>query len=233
MYARICTLTLALSLFTFTSCDFLESVNPGLTEAEISAGLKSLLKVGADTAAKIVSRQNGFYADALIKLPFPETAANVYTTLQGIPGMQSTLDNFVLQINRAAEDAATEAAPIFSDAVTSMTLQDAAGILHGTDTAATAYLRVKTFNRLDSAFQPKVALALDKPLVFGVSASSAWATIIGVYNLTGSQPVNTNLNAYVTQKALRGLFFKLSVEEKLIREDPKKQVTEAIRKIFS
>ena len=227
-----------LFLSTLTSCDLINSaVSPVLSEADISTGLKSLLKVGADTAVKNTSALNGFYADNLIKIPFPPQAQQVYTTLVTVVG-QKTVDDFVLKLNRGAEKAAVEAEPIFVDAITSITLTDAAGILHGTDSAATAYLRKKTSSRLDSLFRPKVAVVLAQPLVAGVSADDGWQTITTTYNaatLNGllGDTINTDLHSYVTAKALRGLFLKLSAEEKYIRQDPKKRVTDAIRKIFS
>lgn len=211
----------------------------GLTDGDRAAGLKSLLKVATDTSVVTVSKVNGYLGDNLIKIPFPNEAAFVENTLRQY-GFGSVVDNFVLQLNRSAETAAVTATPIFVNAITGMSFRDAAGIIAGADTAATQYMRQNTYQPLYNAFTPKIDSVLQVPLVAGVSAASSWNTITTEYNRIrsipivgqGLPPINTNLAGYTTDKALRGLFIKLSGHEARVRKNPALQVTEEIRKIF-
>lgn len=242
-------LFLFLALF-ISSCDNADDIadiilNPPLTEAEVVAGLKSALTVGTDTAVSIVSKVNGYYLDELIKIYLPPEAniivENANHPLLAAIGMPGLIDDIILKMNRAAEDAATEAIPIFVNAITAMTIQDAFNILNGSDTAATHYLREKTYLQLKNAFQPKIAGSLDKPLVGGISASETWESLTGLYNqiansfagqLAGLTPVNTQLDEHVTVKALNGLFIKVGEEEKDIRTDPLARVNDILKKVF-
>lgn len=233
-----------------TSCDNTDEIidiiqNPPLTEAEVVAGLKSALTIGTDTAVSIVSKVNGYYLDELIKIYLPPEADiivdNADNPLLAAIGMQDLIDDIILKMNRAAEDAATEAIPIFVDAITAMTIQEAFNILDGADTSATHYLRENTYGDLKSTFQPKIASSLDKPLVGGISAKETWASVTGLYNevansiagqLAGLTPVNTELDEHVTVKALDGLFVKVGDEEKDIRTDPLARVNDILKKVF-
>jgi len=218
---------------------------PTLTEAEVTEGLKSALTVGTDTAVAIVSQVNGYLLDELIKIYLPPEAniivENANSPLLAALGVPELIDDMILKMNRAAEDAAIEATPIFISAITTMTIQDAFEILNGSDTAATHYLREKTYADLKNAFQPKIATSLDKPLVGGISASETWTSITEQYNniansiagqLAGLTPVNTELDKHVTVKALDGLFIKVSDEEKAIRTDPLARVNDILKKVF-
>jgi hypothetical protein len=243
-------LIIALLFFLTTSCDNTDEIidllqNQPLTEAEVVEGLKSALTVGTDTAVSIVSMINGFYLDELIKIYLPpeaqiivENANNPILAAIGIPEL---IDEMILKMNRAAEDAATEATPIFIDAITTVTILDAFEILNGADTSATHYLREKTYSNLQTAFQPKIANSLEKPLVGGISASETWSSLSGLYNdvansvagqLAGLSPVNVELDEYVTRKALDGLFVKVGEEEKSIRTDPFARVNDILKKVF-
>lgn len=223
-----------------TSCTD-EQVNAllGLTDSDRTAGLKSLLKIATDTSVTTVSKINGYMSDNLIKIPFPKEAAFVENTLRQY-ALGGLVDDFVLQLNRSAETAAITATPIFINAITGISFSDAAGIITGTDTAATQYMRQNTYQPLYNAFTPKVDSVLQVPLVAGVSAASSWNTITTEYNriraipIIGQSlpPINTNLAAYTTEKALRGLFVKLSGHEARVRKTPALQVTAEIRKIF-
>jgi len=230
----------------FTACEDTNfPIDTGLTEAEVIAGLKQALTIGTDTAVSIVSKQNGYYMDQLIRINLPPEADIIVNNadnplLQAI-GVNSFIEDMVLKMNRAAEDAATEATPIFIDAITSMTIQDGFAILNGEDTAATHYLREKTYVQLQTAFQPKIATSLEKPIVAGVSASDTWSTFTSTYNqvaeslpgqIAGLQPVNTELDAWVTQKGLDGLFIKVSDEEKDIRTNVSARVTDLLQRVF-
>jgi hypothetical protein len=148
------------------------------------------------------------------------------------------MDQTILAMNRAAEDAASEAKPIFVNAITGMTIADGFTILKGTDSAATTYLRGKTYDSLYQKFQPKIDVSLNKPLVAGVSAQSAYSNLIDAYNTASLggllfDKVTTNsLSSHVTTKGLNGLFLKVSDQEKKIRKDPLAQVTDLLKKVF-
>ncbi len=237
-------------LLFFTSCeetgdviDILSDIP--LTEEEVIEGLKEALTVGTDTAVTTVSLVNGYFLDELIKIYLPPEAdiiiENVDNPLLSAIGVDTFIEDMVLKLNRAAEDAATEATPIFIDAITEMTIEDAFGILNGSDTSATHYLREKTFIALQDAFQPKIATSLNKPIVAGVSAAETWTTFTTLYNdianslvgqLAGLTVVNTELDAYVTTKGLHGLFVKVADEEQAIRTDPLARVTDILERVF-
>ena len=151
------------------------------------------------------------------------------TALRGI-GLGSEVDKAVLAINRGAEDAAKSAKPIFVNAITSMTISDAMGILKGTDKqAATNYLKRVTSTQLTTAFKPVIGRSLDKTL-----ATKYWGDITTTYNkIPAVQKVNTDLSAYVTQKALDGLFHMIGQEEIKIRENPVARISELLKKVFA
>lgn len=216
-----------------------------LTETEVIEGLKEALVIGTDTAVTKVSKVNGYYLDELIKIYLPPEAdiilENVDNPVLAAIGVDAFIEDMVLKLNRAAEDAAKEATPIFVDAITEMTIQDAFDILNGSDTSATNYLREKTFINLKEAFQPKIATSLNKPIVAGISAAETWTSFTTLYNdianslvgqLAGLTPVNTQLDEYVTVKGLQGVFVKVADEEKAIRTDPLARVTEILERVF-
>lgn len=241
-------------LFTFsiifTACDVLEDVarsieEPGsgsfpLTEQEVVKGLKEALRVSTDTAVNIVSQTNGYFRDELIKIYLPPEADQIMkykdnAMLQAV-GVSKLIDDVVFRMNRAAEDAASSATPIFLNAIQSMTIQDAFSILNGSDTAATNYFRRNTYQQLQASFKPKIRNSLNQPLVGNISANKAWSSLTNKYNdvaaIAGWQEVSTQLDVYVTRKALNGLFLKLSMEEKAIRKDPKARVTDILERVF-
>ncbi|HYG16580.1 MAG TPA: DUF4197 domain-containing protein [Bacteroidia bacterium] len=236
-------LAVILTFTIYTSCDTLEGAlgNMGggpLTNEEVVRGLKTALEVGTDTAVKRLNATDGYLKDLAIKILLPPEAQNIITYASKIPGGQALVDKTITAINRAAEDAANEAAPIFSNAITKMSITDAFGILRGNDTSATNYLRRTTFTELHGAFQPKINTSLSKPLVFNTSAEKLYGDLVNTYNtasLGGTlfpKITNTSLSSYVTGKALDGLFKKIAVEEKLIREDPVHRVTTILRRVF-
>lgn len=244
------TLVVVLSFSLFSSCDVVQKAiedngglpgtlgNAPLSQAEVVKGLKNALAVGTDTAVKRLNVTNGFLQDAAIKILLPPEAQNIMTYVTKIPGGQALVDKTVTALNRAAEDAAGTAAPIFSNAIKNMSIADAFGILRGADTAATHYLRNNTFGQLKNAFSPKISTSLDKPLVFGTSASKLYTDLVNTYNtasLGGAlfpKISGNNLTEYVTGKALSGLFLKIANEEKLIREDPVHRVTSILQRVF-
>jgi len=130
-------------------------------------------------------------------------------------------------VNRAAEDAAKSAAPIFIDAIKTMTIQDALGILKGGDFAATNYLKSKTTTGLTTAFTPVIKQSLDK-----VSATKYWSDVFNTYNKFATNKINPDLSAFVTDKAITGIFYQVSLEEQKIRKDPVARVTDLLKKVF-
>lgn len=199
----------------------------GLTNAEVIRGLKEALSIGSKNAAGKASKFNGFYKNPRIKIPFPPEANKVKTTVEAL-GMRKQVDKFVETLNRAAEEAAKKAAPIFLDAIMGMTIQDGFQILNGPDDAATAYLRRKTTVPLTREFKPVVRKAIQK-----VQVTKYWNPIATTYNqVPFVKKVNPNLDDYVTKRALSGLFKLIADEEKKIRKDPAARVTELLRKVF-
>ena len=143
-------------------------------------------------------------------------------------GLGTQVDEAILSMNRAAEDAAKSAAPIFVDAIKQMSIQDAEGILSGGDSAATSYLRKKTNASLTNAFNPIIKQSLSK-----VDATQYWNTAFSAYNkVPFVKKVNTDLNAYVTEKALSGIFYQVALEEQKIRKNPAAQTTDLLKKVF-
>jgi len=231
----------------FSSCDTLNQIakdlptnvnNVGLTSADVAKGLKNALSVGTDSAVGRLTRPGGYLNDAVTKILLPPEAKVIFDNLSKIPGGQDLVNKTITSINSAAEDAAKEAAPIFKNAITSMTINDAFGILNGAENSATTYLKDKTYSQLTNSFSPKINASLSKPLVFGQSTSKLYSDLIATYNkvsLNGNlfPMVKTNtLGEYVTTQALTGLFLKVANEESLIRKDPTHRVTDILQKVF-
>jgi len=202
-----------------------------LSNEEVIAGLKEALRVGTERTVKSTSATDGFWSNQLIRIPFPDEAIKVKNTLTSL-GMTQPINDFERTLNRAAEAAAKEAVPVFVDAVTSMTIQDGFTILRGGENAATNFLRDKTSAALRERFKPVVEKATRN-----TQLTSYWQPLASAYNtatlLTGGSTVNPDLDAYVTDKALSGLFTVLAQEEKRIRVDPVARTTELLRKVFA
>jgi hypothetical protein len=198
-----------------------------LSNDDIVKGLKDALSVGSNNAGSSASKTDGFYKDSLIKIPFPPDAEKVRTTAVSL-GMQPQIDAFVVSLNRAAEKAAVKAAPIFLNAITSMSIDDALNILKGANNAATMYLQSKTSQQLHDAFLPIVKSAVDS-----VQVTKYWQPLADAYNsVPFVTKVNPDLNEYVTQKALSGLFILLAAEELKIRQNPAARVDAILQKVF-
>lgn len=202
----------------------------GLSNDDIVNGLKDALKVGSNNAGASASKTDGFYKDSLIKIPFPPDAQKV-KELAIKTGQQKQVDDFILSMNRAAEQAAVKAAPIFVNAILSMSITDGLSILKGPNDAATQYMKSKTSQQLHDAFLPIV-----KDAIASVQVTKYWTPMAKAYNdatlFTGGQKVNTDLNEYVTQQALKGLFILLAQEELKIRQNPAARVTDILKKVF-
>jgi len=198
-----------------------------LTTEQIIDGLKEALRVGTENSVVSANQTDGYFGNLAIKILFPDEAQFVADALS-VVGLQSVVDDLVLKINRAAEDAADEAKPIFLNAITNITFADALNILNGADDAATQYLKENTYDALKSSFEPDISASLNS-----VGASQAWSTVMTAYNaLPVHDPVNTNLGDYTTGKALDGLFYLVAQEEGKIRNDPAARITEILQTVF-
>jgi hypothetical protein len=197
-----------------------------LSNDDIISGLKDALRVGTDSSSKKLSKLNGFFGDAAIKILMPEEAKKVEKTLRNF-GMGSMVDKAVLSMNRAAEDAASGIGNIFWDAIKSMSIKDGLQILRGGDFAATDYLKSVTTKELTEKFRPVIEASLVK-----VDATKYWKDVFTNYNRFSGTQVNTDLTAYVTERALSGLFYNIGLEEQKIRKDPAAQVTDILKKVF-
>jgi len=199
----------------------------GLSSDEIANGLKEALQVGATKGSDKLSAVDGFFKDAAIKILMPEEAKKVEKTLRGM-GLGAQVDDAILSMNRAAEDAAKSAAPIFINAIKQMSISDALGILQGGDFAATDYLKGKTTSALTEAFRPVIEKSLEK-----VNATKYWNTLFTTYNKFSLQKVNPDLTAYVTEKGLSGIFYQVGQEEQKIRKDPLARTSDLLKKVFA
>ncbi len=198
------------------------------TAAEVTKALKEALQQGATKGASQVSQLDGYFKNAEIKIPFPPDVQLVETKMRAL-GMGKQVDEFVLSLNRAAEDAAKQAAPIFVSAIQKMTIEDAYAVLKGEPDAATQYLSRTTTPQLKEKFMPIVKSSLDK-----VNATRYYADLIGYYNrVPFVQKVNPDLTGYATDKAIQGLFVMIAKEEKNIRKDPLARTTDLLKKVFS
>lgn len=199
-----------------------------LSSTDIVAGLKQALTLGAEKSADRLSIANGFLGDKAVEILMPEQALKVEKTLRGL-GMGKLVDDAIASMNHAAEDASKSAAPIFVNAIKTMTVTDGVNILKGPDTAATAYLRHSATPELTKAYTPVIDSALTK-----TGATKYWKDVFDTYNKlpTTFSKVDPNLSSYVTQKAINGIFYYVAQEEILIRKDPAAQVTDLLKKVF-
>ena len=198
-----------------------------LSQEEIINGLKEALSVGTGNSTKKLGSVDGFFKDAALKILMPEEAQKAEKTLRNL-GMSSLVDKAILSMNRAAEDAASGVAPIFLDAIKNMTVKDGVNILKGGDFAATEYLKTNTTASLTEKMRPVIETSLAK-----VNATSYWKDVFTAYNrIPGTKQVDTDLTAYVTAKAMQGIFYSISLEEQKIRKDPAAQVTDLLKKVF-
>jgi hypothetical protein len=221
----------------FWSCEILTEVlettgdsSPALTEKEVAHGLKEALNVGIKNTVSIVSVTKGFYNNAEIKIPFPEEAIRVKEVCESV-GLRNQVIKFEEKLNNAAEIASKGAVDVFQDAIRQMTIRDAMSILKGNDNAATNYFRRTSSNKLYETFYPVVKNATDE-----IMLAQYWTPLVNKYNtvttITGGQQVDTDLNNYVTNKAIDGLFIMLAKEEAKIRKDPVARVSDILKKVF-
>ena len=222
-----------LVLLLLTSCETAQQVLNSLpastntnSTTQIAAGLKEALTIGTQNSANRLSAVNGFFANAALKILMPPEAQKVESTLRNL-GLGSVVDKAILSMNRGAEEASKSATPIFVNAIKQMSITDAIGILRGGDFAATNYFKQKTTAELTNAFRPAISAALQK-----VDATKYWSDVFNTYNKFSTKPVNADLTAYVTEKAVAGIFSEVGLEEQKIRKDPAARVTDLLKTVF-
>ena len=233
----------SLFIISLFSCSIIEDVsttilNPtnnfpskiDLTNEEVISGLKEALNVGIKNAVNLSSVTDGFLKNDVIRLPFPPDAIKVREKAINF-GLSKQVTTFEETLNRAAEEATKKALPIFIDAIKNMSVSDGFSILKGGDGAATKFLKSQTSNQLVIAFAPVVKEATTK-----VQLTAYWNPIITRYNsamtLSGGQKLDPDLDAYITQKAIDGLFYLVETEENKIRKDPLARVSDILVKVF-
>ena len=226
-------LVLPFLLLLLPSCDTLMGLaqaagGGSLSTTEIVNGLKEALTQGTNKGTNLLAAHDGFFKNAAVKILLPNEAQQVTRKLSEI-GMGGLVDAAIEKMNRAAEEAAKSAGPIFVNAIKQMTINDAKNILMGSDNAATEYLRRTTSTNLYQAFQPTIKSALNK-----VGATDAWNKVFTTYNqIPFVQKVNPNLDDHVTLKAIDGVFYMIAKEEKAIRKDPVQRATALLKKVFA
>jgi hypothetical protein len=198
-----------------------------LTNDEVISGLKEALSVGIKNSVSLTSVTDGFLGNLEIRLPFPPDAIKVKEKALNL-GLSGQVEKFETTLNRAAEEATKEAMTIFIDVIKNMSVQDGFAILKGGNGAATKFLKDQTISKLVIAFTPKVKEATSK-----VKLTEYWNPIITKYNaITMGEDLNPDLDAYITQKAIEGLFIMVAKEEDKIRLDPAARVSDLLSKVF-
>ena len=186
--------------------------------------------MGINNATKLTSVTDGFYKNPEIFIPFPEQAKVVQEYANNL-GLGGQIDNVVVALNRAAEEASKEAVPIFVDAIKGMSIGDGFAILNGGDGAATRFLIERTTAQLKQAFMPKVKAAIEK-----VELTKLWQPIVSKYNMTttitGKPKVQEDLSEYVLDRSISGLFIMVEKEENKIRKDPIARVNDILKRVF-
>ena len=236
---KIIIVLLAITLFTTTAIqaqglkDLINkatgksTVIGNLTSDEVGKGLKQALSIGVKKGAEKLANVDGFLGNAAVKILLPPEAQKVEQKLRAL-GFNNQIDAAITSLNRAAEDAAKSAAPIFVNAITSMNITDAFSILKGNDSAATSYLKGKTTTALMAAFSPIIDSSLSK-----VGATQLWNALFAQYNkIPFIKKVNPDLKGYVTDRAISGMFYQVAQEEAKIRTNPAAQTTDLLKKVF-
>ncbi len=208
--------------------DISKSAGGELTAEEIVGGLKEALSNGAAKGSDMLSQKDGYYK-SIYKILLPPEAKSVCDKLSIVPGFEKIEEDVTEKLNRAAEDAAAKAKPIFLQAIRSMNIQDAWNILTGEDNAATQYLHRTTHMALYDEFKPVIDASLQK-----VGALQLWSSAVTQYNkIPLVKKANPDMSDYVTQKALSGLFSKIAEEEKEIRYNLSARTSDLLRKVFA
>ncbi len=231
---KLFTLSLILMSITLGSCDVLNQAagavgaGTGISNAEAGNGIKEALAQGLAKSVLQLNTTDGFFKDAIYKVLLPPDAKKIENTLRSL-GFNSMVDKAILQINRGAEDAAGYAKPIFVDAIKTMTLNDAIGLIRNGDTSATHFFRDKTTDKLMVAFEPVIKSSLDK-----TDATKYYSEMVTKYNnlpITFKK-VNPDLTGYVTERATNALFDLVAKEEANIRTNLAARTSDLLRKVF-
>ncbi len=197
-------------------------------ESTVAAGLKEALSVGSERAVAATSQDNGFWGNELIRISMPQELSTMASTLRSI-GFGNKVDELELAMNRAAEKASAEAKPVLLNAVSEMTVTDAMGILRGGDTAATDYFKEKTSGTLREKFTPIVQEKMNQ-----VGLYQQYNQLKSTYEALPLTKKSTfDLDQYVADQGIEGLFTMLAQEEKEIRANPAARTTDLLKKVFS
>lgn len=200
-----------------------------LSKADVVSGLKEALVKGSQSAVSTLGKENGFFAHPTLRIPMPEKLQTVEAALRKLK-QDKIADEFVLSMNRAAENAVPKAMSIFSSAIKTMSIEDAYGILQGPDNAATEYLKKSSGSQLHQQFLPIVKQATNN-----VGVTENYKALIDNLGMMSKliDVESLDLDKYVTDKAVSGLFNLVANEEKLIRADPTARTTDLLKKVFS
>jgi len=220
----------------------LQTSGPGpLTEDEVVRGLREALVTGSRNSSSLLGAVDGYFGDATVKILLPDDAKVIVDNISRFPGGEKLVNDVILRINRAAEDAAREAAPIFANSISRMTIRDAFNILNGKEDAATMYLRQTTYDELYALYKPKIMASTSKDIVGTVSTKESWELLTSKWNqlagsvagkIAGLKSVNSDLDDYLTRKALDGVFLKLAIEETKIRKDVSARISPLLQRVF-
>jgi hypothetical protein len=222
------------STLIFSSCDTLNQYAGVINQAtgvpsntEINLGLKQALEFGTNYSAERLSTKDGYLGNLAVKVLMPPEAQKVENTLRSL-GLNTLCDNVITSLNRAAEDAAIQAKPIFVNAIKQMSFQDVTNILLGQQDAATMYFKRTTSIALADKFRPSITTSLSK-----VGATRYWGDLTSTYNkIPLVKPINTDLAGYVTDRAIDGLFVEVAQEELKIRQNLAARSTSLLQKVF-
>jgi hypothetical protein len=224
--------------FIFTSCDEILDVlatasttTSGISQSEASSGLKQALEVGVNAGTSFLGKTDGFLGNNAYKILLPQEVQNAVSKIKGNPITNRLagpyLDKLVTAMNRGAENAMDEAKPIFVNAIKSMSISDAISIVTGGDGAATKYLQRATYSQLKEKFYPVIKTSLEQ-----VKVNEPWTKVSSAYNTVMGKQVQTDLNDYVTSKAMTALFTQIKKEEDKIRSNPVSRTTDLLKKVF-
>ncbi|HCN83327.1 MAG TPA: DUF4197 domain-containing protein [Sphingobacteriaceae bacterium] len=205
-----------------------QAVSGNPSAAEIGSGLKEALEAGVSKGSDRLSITDGFMKNMAVKILFPPEAQKAEKTLRGL-GLNKLCDDMILSLNRAAEDAAKEAKPIFVSAIKQMSVKDASNILLSSQQdAATQYFKTTTNEQLRAAFMPVIKASLDK-----AGATKYWGDVATTYNKVPLvKKLNTDLNDYATEKSISGLFYEIAQEELKIRSNTSARNSPLLQKVF-
>lgn len=233
-FRKIGLVVMAATTLTLTACDALKQaatnvlIDQMVSNADVANGLKEALRLGVFNGVDKLSVKGGF-TNSAYKILLPEEARKITDKLKVIPGFTKVEDIMLEKLNAGAEDAATKAKPIFLNAITKMTFQDAMGILMGEKNAATEYLKRTTTTELYNEFNPVILASLDK-----YDARKYWSDAVNTYNkIPFVQKTNPDLGDYVTNQALKGLFSMVEEKERGIRGDKAQRTSDLLQKVFA